>query len=496
MTDKLSQKLESLPNLPGVYYHLDSQGEIIYVGKAANLKSRVRQYFHKSTPKLSLKDYQLRAQIADVNWRLTDNGFEALYLESEMIKRYQPKYNVLNRNSTSSGWLYLGFHFNPNNPHLVVSRSATLEDYNYLGPYIDGRSLKKLLKYLRKIFPYSSHKTLPKSACLDYHLGLCSGPETDDFQPELAVTNLKHLKTTLEGKQRQLITQLTKQMSQHSDNLEFEQAASLRNQIEALRNFKQSLIFASFSGHLAVSDQALIDLAELLNLDSSLERIETYDISHTSGSYTTASMIVASSGIVLPALSRRFKSTISSNNDYAQIKDIITRRFKTMRLKSIKPDLIIIDGGKAQVSAVSQALAELKLNIPVIGLAKKQEQIIFSSQSFKLNQIKLKTLKGNSTTSANFTTLNISSNSHVIKLLQRLRDASHKKAVGYHSQLRTKAQLDSQLLNLPSVGQVTYKKLIKQFGSVSNIKQATDQQLAEVLNKKQLKVIRSYLNNL
>ena len=494
MTDQLAGKLSQLPHAAGIYYHLDSNNQIIYVGKATNLRQRVRQYFHHpQSLKLSPKDIQLRIQISDVKWRVTDNALQALFLESEMIKRYQPKYNVLSRNPSFDNWYYLGFNFQPANPHLIITRSiAQLEDYDCLGPYLEGAILKKILKYLRKNFPFSTHKKLPPKACLDYHLGLCPGPETDKFEASVAVANLKALKTILKGNQRQLIIALKQDMHKAATNLEFEVATKLRNQIQSLRDFRQSLVFKDLSSLNASGDQALEDLQALMNLKHPLARIETYDISHISGSYTTASMIVAQNGIVQPALSRRFKSHLAGNNDIAQIEDIIKRRFQMKSLKHLKPDLIIIDGGRGQVSAVIKALRLVGQAIAVIGLAKKKEQIVLHNQTDFNNQ-KLIQLKGEAMTSVNFTIINLPHQTDLIKLMQRLRDASHRKAVQYHNQLMSKAQITSELLNLPMIGPKTYQKLIKQFGSVANMNKATDVQLATILNTTQLKVVRDYL---
>ena len=494
MNNKLSKKISSLPQSSGVYFHLDKQGNIIYVGKAANLKTRVGQYFNKINPKqLSLKDIKLREQIADIDWRLTENSLQALHLESELIKRYQPKYNILSRHSNFDSWYYLAFSFDKSNPSLRLVRNIDdAPDCDYLGPYLNGQPLKIILKYIRKSFPFSQHKTLPKSACLDFHLGLCSGPETKGFNSKVAILDLKNLKHYLSGNHRVLQRKLIKNMSEASSNLNYEDAAKYRNQIQALKDFKDSLIFKDSSSLLSTTDQALIQLKTLLNLYSDLERIETYDISHISGSNVVASMIVAQYGIIESSQSRRFKSEMSVNNDFAQIENIIKKRFKMASLKNIQPQLIIVDGGKAQVSAVSQALANLNLDIAVIGIAKKLEQIIFQNDTFELNLNYLQNLKGSSSVSSSFTTLNIPHNTHIIKFFQRLRDASHRKAITYHQYLRNKSQTNSDLLKLPHIGLKTYSKLINKFGSIKALSLANKDDLSQMLNSKQIESIQAY----
>ena len=182
---KLQSKLANLPAQAGVYYHLDEKGQIIYVGKAANLKARVRQYFQSGAwERGDIRARNLRDKIADVQWTVTDNALQALFLESEMIKRYQPRYNFLERNVLGESWIYVLIFFKMPNPSLRLVRDldASEQEVEILGPYLDGRALKKALRYLRRSFPYSTHKTLPRQACLDYHLGLCPGRRQSIFK--------------------------------------------------------------------------------------------------------------------------------------------------------------------------------------------------------------------------------------------------------------------------------------------------------------------------
>ncbi|MCY4010461.1 MAG: UvrB/UvrC motif-containing protein [Candidatus Saccharibacteria bacterium] len=495
MSQDLKTKLEQLPTQAGIYYHLNAKDQIIYVGKASNLRQRVKSYFgHQNT--LTLKDRYLRQQITDIRWTLTDNPLQALYLEAEMIKRYQPKYNVTQRNPSYNHWFYAYFSFQTNHPRLLVTRAnPNFEVDDCLGPFIEGRTLKRVLKYLRKYFPFSTHQQLPSKACLDYHLGLCPGPETDDFDSKQALLNLGNLRDCLKGQQASLVRKLTKLMHQASDNLEYEKATNLRNQIMALANFRPSLVFSDMAKLNLGSDQAISDLQKLLNLTSTLNRIETYDISHISGQDTAASMIVAINGVIQPHLNRRFKAKVQGNNDVGQIKDVIKRRLESKTLALAKPDLILIDGGKGQVSAVLEALGEVQLIIPVIGLAKKREQIIFKTKTLTLNQDYVDQLQAKISTSAHFTTLDIPLTTHLMKLLQRLRDASHRLALRYHNQLQKQSQLKSSLLDLPGIGQVTYQRLLRKFGSVAKLKKADQIQLSEALNAQQTKIVTDYLNN-
>ena len=226
----LERKLAELPPLPGIYYHLDGRQRIIYVGKAANLKARVRQYFQPgAADRADIRARNLRASIRDIQWTVTENALQALFLESEMIKRYQPKYNFLERNVLGESWVYVLIILKGPNPGLRIIRELSGgEEGEILGPYLDGRALRKALRYLRRSFPYSTHKLVPRSACLDYHLGLCPGPGTADFDASAARTDLRRLAACLNGRQSQLLTRLKRGMVRLAKERAYEEAAKTR----------------------------------------------------------------------------------------------------------------------------------------------------------------------------------------------------------------------------------------------------------------------------
>ena len=178
MNEILTKKLKDLPNSPGVYFHKDKNGQIIYVGKAAVLKNRVKQYFQKSKnrdPKTEL----LVNEIQDTDWQVVDSEIEALFLESELIRRYLPKYNILLRDDKSQS--YVRIDFKSKYPSVTTTRRPLDDNATYYGPYLNQLAINRALKYLRKIFPYSTHTTLPNRACLLVHLHLCPGPETGNL---------------------------------------------------------------------------------------------------------------------------------------------------------------------------------------------------------------------------------------------------------------------------------------------------------------------------
>ena len=491
----LEGKLSDLPTKPGVYYHLDGRKRIIYVGKAANLKARVRQYFQPAAVnRADIRGHNLRAGIRDIQWTVTANPLQALFLESEMIKRYQPKYNFLERNVLGESWIYVLVILKGDNPGLRLTRELSgSEEGEILGPYLDGRALRKALRYLRRSFPYSTHKAVPRSPCLDYHIGLCPGPETPDFDAAAARTDLKRLAACLKGRQSQLLVRLGREMVQLAQKRSYEEAAKTRDQIQALENFRSSLVFRDLDRLPASGqDRALNDLRQLFSLKAFPQRVEAYDISHTGGSHVTASMVVAVGGLLRPAEGRRFKAEHSANDDAGQIRAVMRRRFKSRSLTD-RPDLILIDGGRGQVGAVLAVLDELKLSIPVLGLAKKREEVIFAPQRLFLNAAKLGRLGGELKEGKNFAALSLGLNTDVVKFLQRLRDASHRSALSYHSYLRSKASTSSPLLALAGIGPRTYKKLLNRFGSLAGIRRAAPDELANVLNRDQLRSLNRYL---
>ena len=495
----LKTKLTSLPHTAGVYFFLDDQGQIIYIGKATNLKARVSQYFLASSTSANLKlRHTFRDSIADVRFQLTTNALQALFLEGELIKRYQPKFNVLLRNKHRGDWLYVKFSFQSDNPNLQllfdVDDVETDSQVSWLGPYIDAQALRRALKYLRRSFPYSQHKTLPVKACLDYHLQLCPGPETATFDYQSAVADLKHLHACLQGKQDSLIKQLTREMTVCAKEYRYEEAIKLRNQINALNRLKESIIFRSTPESFLASDQALLELQKLFQLPQLPQRICAFDVSHISGQYVTAAMVVAVNGVLRPDQGRRFKARLTINDDYAQMKSVIERSLKFF--KADWPDLLLIDGGRGQVSAALAVLVQNSLQIPVCGLAKKNEEIVFQTNSLQLNQIYVKQLKGIIKTSANFTQLQLPARTEVIRLLQRLRDASHRSALRYHNYLQARSHTTSALLDLPGIGPASYARLKSQFGSLKALQEASFEQLTQHVSSQQAQTVFDYCKTL
>ena len=493
MNNQLKAKLKKLPKQPGVYFHKDNQGEIIYVGKAAVLSNRVRQYFQKSRnrdPKTEL----LVSEIADTDWQVVDSEVEALFLEAEMIRRYMPKYNILLRDDKSM--TYLRINFKDKYPYLSFTRRPLDDGAEYYGPYLSALSLKRALKYLRRAFPYSTHTKLPNRACLQVHLGLCPNPESGNLEEKAYKASLKKLVRVLKGQRKNLIIELEKEMKTQAKASEFEKAGVTRNQLFALKNLGQQIIFSDKEFLDISKDHALLEITSLLGLKKPPRRIEGFDISHMSGTDTVASMVVFTNGASDKANYRKFKSRIAGNDDFLHMREAMTRRFSSKNIKAWGlPDLLLIDGGKGQLGSVISVLQEKNLKIPAIGLAKKYEEIVVQNDwpFTNLNKEQVIKLQGFSRQSEDFTLVDLPNNTNVVKLLQRVRDESHRFAVSYHSVLKRSRQTKSLLDEIPGIGPATKKKLLQKFGSLKAIKLASNADLIKVVGAQRATQLSKYL---
>ncbi len=485
------EKLQTLPHSSGVYFHKDASGEIIYVGKAAVLRNRVRQYFG-SQKNMDAKTKALVAEIADTDWIETDSEIDALFLEAEMVKRYMPRYNILLRDDKSL--IYVRIDMKSDWPYVDFTRHPLDDGAEYFGPFYNGFAVKKALRHLRKIFPYYTRP--PKDAAKpDFygHLGLAPlGMSSVEYK-----SNLKKLISYIKGNRQELIKKLEKEMRKAAEKQYFETAVQIRNQIFNLNELRRKIMFGDKEFLDISKDQALADLTELLGLKNIPIRIEGFDISHLGGTNVVASMVVFKNGASNRADYRKFKTRIERNDDYANMKEIISRRLSEKNLKSWgRPDLVLIDGGKGQLEAAIQARdASDQAGIPFIGLAKDHEQIVIdrNSKIVTLNEKKLAELGGNAEKSANFILINLPDSTHIIKLLQRIRDESHRFAVSYHSAIRAKKQTASGLDNISGIGPKTRKKLLKKFGSINGIKKASESEIAELIGNSKAKLVLRYL---
>lgn len=447
--ETLQEIITKIPTTPGVYIYKNAKGEIIYIGKAVNLSKRVKQYFQRDDA-VGSKTTQLVADIASIDTIQTEHEFDALLLEAKLIKQYQPKYNIIAKDDKSPLYIIMTvgeelprvyFGRKPK-PHLLNSdQHSTL----YFGPFQSAKAARNLLRSLRHVVPYCTQKRRTGNPCFYTHLGLCSpcpsliSKLSDATQKNIMVKQYRkhifHLRDILSGKAVSVIRDMEKEMNNKAEKEQFEEAASLRNQINALR----SLLSKRYDPSVYIQSDTMLeelfekeqqDLVDILksyypNMHS-VSRIECYDISNTMGTHATASMVVMTNGRIDKKQYRKFKiKTLKTPNDFAMMSEVITRRFNHPEWEY--PDLVIIDGGKGQVNAAKTAIENLNIAnfdavelLPMIGLAKREEEIIVPTKN-------------------GWKVIRLPFSHNGLKLLQRLRDEAHRFAITYHKVLRKKA---------------------------------------------------------
>lgn len=494
--------LSHLPNKPGVYLHKNSAGEIIYVGKAINLKSRVNQYWQKSSHITSTKTAVLASESIKVDYIETPSEIDALFLESELIKRYQPKFNIELKDDKSA--TYVRIPYQDPIPTISFTRIPKSDKATYVGPFYSAGPVYIAMRTLRKALPYSTHSKLPKKPCLQFQLGLCPGPETENFNSKKYRKDLKKIEQILKGERASILKDLEKRMLQAAKTQNFELAARLRNQLRSLQRVGR----IKLSEHEIIgSDQALTELQKLLGLKNPPKHIEGFDISHMSGSNVVASQVVFKNGLASKTDYRNYKITKQQNNDFESMTDVISRRFKLNNLQNWgTPDLILIDGGKGQLQSARTALASPSPNlspqgrgidtVPMFGLAKQFEQVIIQKDdpNFQLD-FKYATKTNRIVTSeGDFWVINFSKRDPIRLLLERIRNEAHRFAVRYHTKLKGKTVKTTELTKIPGIGSETARKLLITFGSVAGVKSAPHSQLASVVGNLKAKNIERYFN--
>lgn len=412
-----------LPEKSGVYIFLNKKGKILYVGKAKNLKARVSSYFNNRII-FGEKTRLLVSQTEKIKIIITFSEIESLLLEANLIKKSKPLFNI----KLTDGKTYPSIRITIKDqyPAVLIARKQDDNQSIYFGPFPNGKAMRLVLKILRKIFPFHSLVNHPKRICLYNHLGLC--PCLPVFNsPRLKKAynlNIRRMVSFLKGDVKKVVKELEKERDFWSIKEQYEKASKIQNKINSIK-----LVTASFHSPIEyelnpnlrddLREQKIADLKQSLNNNGikilSLNRIECYDISNISGKHATGSMVVFIKGEKTKSLYRRFKIIFKSNvNDFLMIKEIISRRLKHKEWEY--PDLIIVDGGKGQVSFGVQALNENYLKIPIIGIAKKNEIIITSD----------------------FREIILPKNSNTLLFLKSIRDEAHRFAIAYHRKLRSK----------------------------------------------------------
>jgi len=581
------QQLKALPAKPGVYLFKDKEGKVIYVGKAANLNSRVRSYFGAPSS-LSAKIQRLVAKIQDFEFVVTNSEQEALIMECNMIKKYTPRYNV--RLKDNKTFPYLKIDINEDWPGVHITRRVQKDGAMYFGPFASAGSVRKTLRLIKKIFPFRScSKRIngkAKRPCLDYYIRRCLGPCIRAVEKQEYHDVINQVVLFLRGKQELVLRDLNAKMKAAAQQLQFEKAALLRDQINAIekviegqriaitlqgekdviglaQNEKQAYVdlFSIRNNKLISQDHFIMEgirgespgqimtsfvkqyyaaasyipplvllqhpvdepavLSEWLGqqrgsrveiqvpqrgakkklIDTAAEnaaqglqltqakemkvevissglrelknrlrlpkmprRIECYDVSNIQGALAVSSMVVLEKGRPKPAHYRRFRiKTVAGADDYAMIRETLRRRFKRGLTSegtwAIIPDLVLIDGGKGQLNAALEVRRELGLDsTPMASLAKENEEVFIPGAPQPIY---------------------IAKDSPALHILQRARDEAHRFAISYHRRLRHKEGIASALDNIPGIGPRRKKALLKKFGSIEAIREASPEELSQ-----------------
>jgi excinuclease ABC subunit C len=591
MATRFGDRLAALSTGPGVYMMKNQAGDVIYVGKAASLRNRVRSYFQErghGDPKTR----ELVANIVDFDIIRTDTASEALILENELIKRHQPKFNVMLKDGKTYPYICIT---NEEWPRVISTRRIIRDGSRYYGPYTSAGSVHRSLDLLNRLFPYRvCDITITCDAprpCLYYHMGRCLGPCIGATSREEYMRAVEGVALFLEGRGEELLPQMHARMEELAEDLEFERAAKIRDEISAIEHVLERQKIVSGKGQNAdviaveqsaggdavvqvafvrngkilgsehflmtgtrvedapgdvltsfvsqfyedaavvppelvlqhdLSDNdmlspwlderrggkvrltvpqrgekralvdmvaksahenleqtrlrwlndeqrmtaALTELSDALDLPALPRRIECFDISTLQGTNSVASMVVFENGKPKKSDYRRFTiKDVAGQNDFASMHEVVTRRFRRLATEpdteawARQPDLVIIDGGKGQLNSAMDALRTLEIEVAIVGLAKENEELFLPGRS---NPVIL------------------DRESQALYLVQRVRDEAHRFAVTFHRQKRAKTQIKSALDDLPGVGPKRKKALIAAFGSVKRIREASEEQIAQV----------------
>ncbi len=419
------ERINSLPDLPGVYIMKNRKGDIIYVGKGRSLKKRVRTYIQRAGT-VSGKTSALMSNVTDIEYVVTPNEKEALLIEYALIKKYRPRYNVEYRDDKT--YPFIKLTVSEEFPRILITRQLKKDGSKYYGPYTDGSSLRSTIHVIKKIFPLRSCRSakLPYKECLDYHIRRCPGPCIGQTDVSGYRSVVREIQLFLEGSHEKLLHMLKAKMLAEVKSLKYEKAVVIRNQIFALKKITDRIHFHNIDKEdifkqileLKVRRKAILDLQIDLGLKSVPRRIEAFDVSCIQGKQAVGSLIVFSNGEPDKKNYRRFKiKLVQKVDDYGMIKEIVGRRYHCLkREKSILPDLVLIDGGRGQLNAARSVLEELGLSeLPVIGLAKRYEHIFVPGRKKAVV---------------------LQKDSHGLHLIQHIRDEAHRFALSYHRYLR------------------------------------------------------------
>lgn len=472
-SEQFTQKIVNAPTAPGCYLYMDSEGEVLYVGKAKNIKNRVKSYF-TNYPKLDTRIQMMLQNAVDVQFITVDSEFEALLLESNLIKKYATKYNVVLRDDKNYSYIKVEKAIKGirDFPRIRTTREKDDANATYYGPYPSSLPLKNILKRLRKVFPYVScnRRLIQVSGdpiqidtnnpipCLYYHIGLCHAPCASLINKEDYAKNFRNIIRFLDGRKGEIVAELEKEMSTYSKEMDYEKAAMVRDKINDIKYVTQNVKIDRDVDDIIVDElkkeqraQGINNLIEELGFPADKLKnhdgfkIECYDISNIQGTNAVGAMTVMVDGILRPDLYRKFKiKSKKTPDDFAMLQEVLSRRFRHFMMDqsrsdekdesfSVLPDLIIIDGGKGQLASTFTILKNFGLAdlVPIVGLAKREEEIFKVQWQFNTDDWPDLALK-------RFKRVFLPRKSESLFLVQRIRDEAHRFGITYHRKLRSK----------------------------------------------------------
>ncbi|OGB88670.1 hypothetical protein A3H38_06145 [candidate division WOR-1 bacterium RIFCSPLOWO2_02_FULL_46_20] len=414
----VKEQLKSLPYKSGVYLFKSKSGEVIYVGKAKSLRKRVTSYFSK-TP--GIKTAVLLSRLDSIDYILAGSELAALLLENELIKKYKPRYNISLRDDKS--YPYLKLTVNEKWPRLFVVRKKQSDGALYFGRY-QGGMVREIVRLVKKLFPIRWCKESPlrlrEQPCLYYRIGACAGPCLGGIKHDDYLALVQGIAALLRGKMSQALNKLNQEMAKASQARDYEKAAAWRDSAKLLVKMIEGRELRLEPAPRVLSE--ISDLQKELKLDNPPMRIEAFDISNIGGTNVVGAMVTFFGGVPLKSDYRRFKikNLAQKANDVAAIYEVVKRRYAgTLAQKMPRPNLIVVDGGLAQVNAGWRGIAEAGIGkVPIIGLAKKEEEIYFPNRIMPLR---------------------LAPGSRALQLLQRVRNEVHRLAIIYHRERRTKS---------------------------------------------------------
>lgn len=442
-TSDITEKIKALPQNPGVYIFRDAEGKIIYIGKATDLKSRVGSYFrnyHGSDRPIETMIHQVK----DIEAEETDSVLDALILEANLIKKHQPKYNVLGKDDKSYAYFAIT---KEEFPRVLILRETDMRIpgrsdlqrerreaadgspirqrlsssdgliKGTFGPYTSKKQMEIALKIIRKIFPFHSNKNKTEKGCLDFQLGRCPGPYAGAISKKDYAKNIRGIRMILEGKKKNLVSKLEKEMQALAGNDEFERAAEVRNKIFALKHIQDiALINRDNDFKFEILNLKSNPNDKILKLEKKI-RIEAYDISNLSGLQAVGSMVVFEGGAPNKKEYRKFKiKTVDGSNDVAMMREVLSRRFNN---PWAQPDLILLDGGQGHLNMAEKLLHGLGFVIPLASVAKGPER---KNLELRISNPGVDTGIGNILNDKN--------------LIKSIMDEAHRFAIGYHRKIR------------------------------------------------------------